>query len=90
MEASTEIARLREELEKLVLLEEVAERRQLLIEKRLAAAVAAGASPEQLREELDLSAESFDKLVSLDAPPVAERLGVSEESAENLSEHPSA
>ena len=90
MEDRSEIQLLREELEKLVLLEEVAERRQEMIEERLAAVVAAGVSREQLRDELDLSAESFDKLVSLDAPPVAERLGVSEESVESLSELPTA
>jgi hypothetical protein len=85
MEAGAEIQLLREDLEKLVLLEEVAERRQQRIEERLAAAVAAGISPEQLRRELDLSAESLERLVNLDAPPLAERLGVSEETAEALS-----
>ena len=82
----TDIGALRDDLEKLVLLEEVAERRQMMIERRLAAAVAAGVSREQLRDELDLSAESLNRLASLDAPPVADRLGMSEESVENLSQ----
>ena len=84
MESRINLDALREDLEKLVLLEQVAERRQELIEQRLAAAVAAGVSREHLRDKLDLSAESMDRLVSLDAPPVPERLGISEETTEAL------
>ena len=41
---------LREEIEKLVLLEEVAERRQQMIEKQLDEATQAGISPETIRQ----------------------------------------
>jgi hypothetical protein len=77
---------LREDIEKLVLLEEVAERRQQLIEKRLEDAVAAGVSAERIREELRLSAESMERLLSDDPPKLAERLGISKDTAEDLAE----
>jgi DNA-directed RNA polymerase sigma subunit (sigma70/sigma32) len=76
---------LREEIEKLVLLEEVAERRQQLIEERLDAAIEAGVTPEKIREELGLSKESVRKLLNEKVPDLAERLGISEETAEKLS-----
>lgn len=89
METRTDIDDLREDLEKLVLIEEVAERRQEIVEKRIAEALDGGTTPEQLRSELGLSTESLDRLVDEDPPTVPERLGVSEETAENLSELPS-
>jgi DNA-directed RNA polymerase sigma subunit (sigma70/sigma32) len=81
-----DIGMLREEIEKLILLEEVAERRQQLIEKRLDAAVDEGMSPESIRKELGLSKESIRKLLDQKTPDLAERLGISEETAENLAQ----
>ena len=75
---------LREDIEKLVLLEEVAERRQQMIEQRLDAAIEAGLSAETIREELGLSKDSVRKLLNEKTPDIAERLGISEETAENL------
>ena len=77
---------LREEIEKLVLLEEVAERRQQMIEEQLDRATQAGLSPEQIRKELGLSKESIGKLLDQKTPGLAERLGISQESAENLAQ----
>ena len=79
-----DIDALREDIEKLVLLEEVAERRQQMIEQRLDAAVQAGLSAETIREELGLSKDSVRKLLNEKTPDLAERLGISEETAENL------
>jgi DNA-binding XRE family transcriptional regulator len=81
-----DIALLREEIEKLVLLEEVAERRQQMIEDQLARAIEAGLTQEQIRAELGLSKESVRKLLDLKTPDLAERLGISEETAENLAQ----
>ena len=83
---SLDIAALREEIEKLVLLEEVAERRQQMIEERLDAAIKAGLTPEKIREELGLSRDSVKKLLNEKTPDLAERLGISQETAEKLSE----
>ena len=77
---------LREEIEKLVLLEEVAERRQQMIEKQLDAATRAGVSAETIRQQLGLSKESIQKLLDQKTPDLAERLGISRESAENLAQ----
>jgi uncharacterized protein YpbB len=77
---------LREEIEKLVLLEEVAERRQQMIEEQLERATQTGLTPEQIRNELGLSKESIRKLLDQKTPDLAERLGISEESAENLAQ----
>jgi len=77
---------LREEIEKLVLLEEVAERRQQMIEKQLDEATQAGISAETIRQKLGLSKESIQKLLDLKTPDLAERLGISQESAENLAQ----
>jgi CRISPR/Cas system CSM-associated protein Csm2 small subunit len=77
---------LREEIEKLVLLEEVAERRQHMIEEQLDRAVEAGLTPEEIRKELGLSKESIRKLLDQKTPDLAERLGISEETAEDLSQ----
>ena len=77
---------LREEIEKLVLLEEVAERRQQMIEKQLDAATEAGLSAETIREQLGLSKESIQKLLDQKTPDLAARLGISDESAENLAQ----
>jgi DNA-binding Xre family transcriptional regulator len=85
-EPPVDIGSLREEIEKLVLLEEVAERRQQMIEERLDAAIEAGLSSEQIRDELGLSKESVKKLLNEKTPDLAERLGISEETANNLSD----
>ena len=77
---------LREEIEKLVLLEEVAERRQQMIEKQLDDAAESGISPETIRQQLGLSKESIQKLLDQKTPHLAERLGISRESAENLAQ----
>jgi DNA-directed RNA polymerase sigma subunit (sigma70/sigma32) len=84
--SSMDISLLREEIEKLVLLEEVAERRQKMIEEQLALATKAGLSAEEIRNELGLSKESIRRLLDQKTPDLAERLGISRESAENLSE----
>ena len=86
MDSSPDLDLLREEIEKLVLLEEVAERRQHLVEKRLDDALEAGISPEQIRGELKLSKESLERLLRADPPTLADRLGISEHTAENLSD----
>lgn len=82
--APFDIDALREEIEKLVLLEEVAERRQQMIEQRLDDATEAGITAETIRKELGLSKESIGKLLDQKTPDLAERLGISKESAENL------
>jgi len=81
-----DIDALREEIERLVLLEEVAERRQQLIEQQLEEAVNSGMSAEEIRKELHLSKESIRKLLDSKTPDLAERLGISEETAEDLSQ----
>jgi DNA-directed RNA polymerase sigma subunit (sigma70/sigma32) len=81
-----DIDALREEIEKLILLEEVAERRQQMIERRLDEATQAGITPETIRNELGLSRESMRKLLDQKTPDLAERLGISEETAENLAQ----
>ena len=81
-----DISLLREEIEKLVLLEEVAERRQKMIEEQHVLATKAGLSPEEIRNELGLSKESIRRLLDQKTPDLAERLGISRETAENLSE----
>lgn len=82
----TQLDLLREDIEKLVLLEEVAERRQKLIEDRLDQALESGINAETIRKELKLSKESLRRLLDKDPPDLAERLGISEETAENLVE----
>jgi hypothetical protein len=89
LDTKTDVDDLREDLEKLVMIEEVAERRQEIIEKRLAKALDGGITPDQLRSGLGLSKESLNRLVDEDAPSVPERLGVSAQTAENLSDLPS-
>jgi biotin operon repressor len=81
-----DISLLREEIEKLVLLEEVAERRQKMIEEQLDLATKAGLSAEEIRNQLGLSKESIRRLLDQKTPDLAERLGISQESAGNLSE----
>jgi hypothetical protein len=81
---ATDIDELREDIEKLVLLEEVAERRQQMIEERIARAVKAGLSRERIRAELNLSEESLRRVLEQDPPELPERLGISEETAEDL------
>ena len=80
----SQIDLLREDIEKLVLLEEVAERRQQLIEQRLDEAIESGISAETIRGELKLSKESLRRLLEQDPPELAERLGISQETVENL------
>jgi len=84
--AAFDVEALREEIEKLVLLEEVAERRQQMIEQRLDEATQAGITAETIREELGLSKESIKKLLDQKTPDLAERLGISQESADNLAQ----
>ena len=67
LDTKTNVDDLREDLEKLVMIEEVAERRQEIIEKRLAKALDGGITPNQLRSELGLSKESLNRLVDEDA-----------------------
>jgi hypothetical protein len=81
-----DLDRLREDIERLVLLEEVAERRQAMIEGRLEEAIASGMTADQIRRELNLSKESVKRLLNEDPPDLAERLGISEETADNLKE----
>jgi DNA-binding transcriptional regulator YiaG len=82
----THLDLLREDIEKLVLLEEVAERRQKLIEDRLDQALESGVNTETIRKELKLSKESLRRLLDKDPPELAERLGISEETVDNLVE----
>jgi hypothetical protein len=84
--APFDIDALREEIEKLVLLEEVAERRQQMIEQRLDEATEAGIAAETIRKELGLSKESIRKLLDQKTPDLAERLGISDETADNLAQ----
>jgi hypothetical protein len=84
--APLDIDALREEIEKLVLLEEVAERRQQMIEQRLDEATEAGIAAETIRKELGLSKESIRKLLDQKTPDLAERLGISDETADNLAQ----
>ncbi len=84
--AGFDIDALREEIEKLVLLEEVAERRQQMIEQRLDDATEAGITPETIRKELGLSKESVQKLLDQKTPDLAQRLGISRETADNLAQ----
>jgi DNA-directed RNA polymerase sigma subunit (sigma70/sigma32) len=84
--AAFDVEALREEIEKLVLLEEVAERRQQMIEQRLDDATEAGITAETIRKELGLSKESIKKLLDQKTPDLAERLGISQESADNLAQ----
>jgi orotate phosphoribosyltransferase-like protein len=79
-----EIDELREDIEKLVLLEEVAARRQQMIEERIARAIEAGLTAERIRDELNLSKETLRRVLHQDPPELAERLGISRETAENL------
>lgn len=81
-----DIEALREEIEKLVLLEEVAERRQQKIEERLEEAIGSGGDADTIRKELGLSKESVRRLLDGGTPDLAQRLGISEESAENLAQ----
>jgi DNA-binding transcriptional regulator YiaG len=82
----THLDLLREDIEKLVLLEEVAERRQKLIEDRLDQALESGINAETIRDGLKLSKESLRRLLEKDPPDLAERLGISQETVENLVE----
>jgi DNA-directed RNA polymerase sigma subunit (sigma70/sigma32) len=84
--APLDIDALREEIEKLVLLEEVAERRQQMIEQRLDEATEAGITAETIRRGLGLSKESIRKLLDQKTPDLADRLGISEETADNLAQ----
>ena len=84
--AGFDIDALREQIEKLVLLEEVAERRQQMIEQRLYEAAQSGITPETIRKELGLSKESVQKLLDQKTPDLAQRLGISEETADNLAQ----
>lgn len=84
--AALDIDALREEIEKLVLLEQVAERRQQMIEQRLDEATQAGITPETIRNELGLSKDSIRRLLDQKTPDLAKRLGISEETAENLAQ----
>ena len=84
--AAFDIDALREEIEKLVLLEEVAERRQQMIEQRLDDATQSGITSETIRKELGLSKESVQKLLDQKTPDLAQRLGISRETADNLAQ----
>jgi hypothetical protein len=81
--AAVQLIELREDLERLLLLEQVVVRRQEAIERRLDEAQESGITPEQLRSQLNLSKESARQLLELDAT-LAERIGISQETVENL------
>jgi biotin operon repressor len=57
-----------------------------MIEKQLDDAAESGISPETIRQQLGLSKESIQKLLDQKTPDLAERLGISRESAENLAQ----
>jgi hypothetical protein len=78
-----ELFELREELERLLLLERVAASRQHEVERRLDEALQAGITPEELRERLNLSKESARELLELDAT-IADRLGITPQTVEKL------
>ena len=81
-----DLTMLRDDIEKLVLLEEVAERRQQMIEERLEEALNSGIPAETIRDQLKLSQESLRRILDEDPPALAERLGISQETAQNLAE----
>jgi biotin operon repressor len=85
-ERAADLDDLRQEIEKLILLEQVAERRQQLIEERLDRAIEKGMTADRIRSELGLSKESIEKLLNQDPPRLAERLGISKQTVENLAE----
>jgi biotin operon repressor len=85
-ERAADLDDLRQEIEKLILLEQVAERRQQLIEERLDRAIEEGMTADRIRSELGLSKESIEKLLKQDPPKLAERLGISKQTVENLAE----
>jgi hypothetical protein len=85
-EDHVDLSMLRDDIEKLVLLEEVAERRQRMIEERLEQALESGIPAETIRAQLKLSEESLRRILSEDPPELAERLGISEKTAEDLAE----
>jgi biotin operon repressor len=85
-ERAADLDDLRQEIEKLILLEQVAERRQQLIEERLDRAIEEGMTADRIRSELGLSKESIEKLLNQDPPRLAERLGISKQTVENLAE----
>jgi DNA-binding XRE family transcriptional regulator len=85
-ERAADLDDLRQEIEKLILLEQVAERRQQLIEERLDRAIEKGMTADRIRSELGLSKESIEKLLNQDPPKLAERLGISKQTVENLAE----
>jgi hypothetical protein len=74
---------LREELERLLLLERVTASRQDEVERRLDEALEAGITAEELRERLNLSKESARELLELDAT-IADRLGITQQTVEKL------
>jgi hypothetical protein len=76
-----QVFELREELERLLLLEQVVVRRQEVIERRLDEVLENGITAEQLRSKLNLSEQSARQLLELDAP-LAERLGILQETVE--------
>jgi hypothetical protein len=57
-----------------------------MIEQRLEQATQAGIAPETIRKELGLSKESIKKLLDQKTPDLAKRLGISEETADNLAQ----
>jgi hypothetical protein len=77
---------LREELERLLLLAEVAERRQELIEKALDEVIESGIAKERIQTALKLSKSSLERLLRMQPPTIAERLGISEETVRNLTQ----
>ena len=78
-----ELFELREDIERLLLLEKVAASRQQDVERRLEEALEAGVTPEELRGRLNLSKESARELLERDAS-IAERLGLTPQTVETL------
>jgi hypothetical protein len=78
------ISQLGEDLERLVLLEQVGASRQQGDREAPDQAVDARITPEQPLNELGLPEISGSKLPALNAPDLAERLGISQETVEKL------
>ena len=57
-----------------------------MIERQLEEAIGEGLTQETIRKELKLSEESVQRLLDQKTPDLAERLGISQQTANDLSE----